>query len=133
MSLIKPLLISAAALGAATALPAEAHCRHASHHWTPAGYHHSYYRAPVRTRTVYVRQPVVVQRTVVVREPVVVRRTVVVNRPVYGYRPPVRTVVVARPVYAPPPPVRTVVVARPVYRPQPWYTSLWTSFAGFGW
>lgn len=130
MSLIKPLLISAAALGASAALPAEAHCRHASHHWTPAAYHHSHHRAPVRTRTVYVRQPVVVQRTVVVREPVVVRRTVVVNRPVY--RPPVRTVVVARPVYAPPP-VRTVVVARPVYTPQPWYANLWTGFSGFRW
>jgi uncharacterized protein YcfJ len=63
--------------------------------WAPAhGYRHHHDRVvvvrhshPTVTRTVIVREPVVVRRTVVVERPVYVRPPIVVHRPVYYAAP----------------------------------------------
>jgi len=111
LPLVKSLLASAAALSVAGALPAvaSAHDHHRDRYDDRAAYrdHGHHARQPVRTRTVVVHD--VRTRTVVVRQPVVIRKTVIVRQPVRTVyvREPSRTVYVREP-------VRTVYV-----RPQP--------------
>lgn len=102
LPLVKSLLASAAVLSAAGALPAAA----SAHDHYRDRYERietrptvmirepGRYRQPVRTRTVVVHD--VRTRTVVVRQPVVIRKTVIVRQPVRTVyvREPVRTVYV---------------------------------------
>lgn len=129
LPLVKSLLASAAVLSVAGAVPAvaSAHDHHRDHRdryervetrptvlIREPGRHHA--RQPVRTRTVVVHD--VRTRTVVVRQPVVIRKTVIVRQPVRTVyvREPARRVYVREP-------VRTVYVREPVrtvyVRPQP--------------
>ncbi len=111
LPLVKSLLVSAAALSVAGALPAAASVhdhhrdRHARVETRPTVLirepgHHA--RQPVRTRTVVVHD--VRTRTVVVRQPIIIKKTVIVRQPAQER---IRTVYVREP-------VRTVYV-----RPQP--------------